>query len=122
MAGRSGLGAVNQSMNVMSQMTPSNLSCWNTFLDEQTNRAAISNVRQISGMAFYQRDNRWVDSRLVNEGKTVEPAKAVEFGSAEIHRPAERLAAEGRQGGIAPRSDSLLQVNGEPVWIKRPRE
>ncbi|MCX8037474.1 MAG: hypothetical protein N3D11_10610 [Candidatus Sumerlaeia bacterium] len=82
----------------------------------------MANVQQIRDMAFYQRGNRWVDSRLVNEEKTVEPAKVVEFGSAKIHRLVERLAAEERQGAVVLRADILLQVNGEPVRIKGPRE
>ncbi|MHC4691172.1 MAG: VIT domain-containing protein [Planctomycetota bacterium] len=118
MRARSGKAAVNQSLNIIQQKEQTTLNFRNYNYDPQMNRVSIANVQQINDLAYYQRGNRWVDSRLVNEEDTVKPVKIIEFGSDEFMEIAEQLAKENRQGSIALAGDVLLLVNGEPVLIK----
>jgi Ca-activated chloride channel family protein len=115
---RSGIGAVNQSFNMIRQKDQTTLNVRNYNYDQQMNRVSITTVQQINDQAYYRRGNRWVDSRLVKEEETVVPVKIIEFGSEEFMEIAEQLAKENRQGSIALAGDVLLLVNGEPVLIK----
>jgi Ca-activated chloride channel family protein len=114
---RSGLGAVNQSVNFDFQKRQATLNMTNGFYDENMNRVSITTVQQINDQAYYRRGDRWVDSRLVNIETEVKPGKVIEFGSQEFVELAEELAKENRQGSIALAGDVLLMVNGEPVLI-----
>jgi Ca-activated chloride channel family protein len=118
MRDRSGIGSVNQSLNMIQQKDQKILNLRNYNYDQQMNRVEITTVQQINDQAYYRRGNRWVDSRLVKEEDTVEPARIIEFGSDEFMEIAEKLARENRQGSIALAGDVLLLVNGEPVLIK----
>jgi len=118
MRDRSGIGAVNQSLNMIQQKDQTTLNLRNYNYDQQMNRVSITTVQQINDQAYYHRGNRWVDSRLVNEEDTVVPVKTIEFGSEEFMEIAEKLAKENRQGSIALAGDVLLLVNGQPVLIK----
>ena len=89
----------------------------NAFLDEKLNRVSISSVQQVSDRTFYRRDNRWVDSRVLEQEKAA-PKKVIVFGSDEFQKLAERLAKEGRQGCVSLRGEVLLQVDGEMVLVK----
>ncbi len=120
MRSRAGLGAVNQSFNMIGQKRQKTLNIRNDFFDANMNRVSISTVQQINDRAYYRRGNRWVDSRLVGNEAQVSPKKVIEFGSREFIELAEKLASENRQGSIALVGDVLLQIDGEPVLIKRP--
>lgn len=117
---RAGLGAVNQSLNMIGQKQQKTLNIRNYFFDADMNRVSISTVQQINDRAYYRRGNRWVDSRLVSNEAQVKPTKVIEFGSKEFIELAEKLATDNRQGAIALVGDVLLQIDGEPVLIKRP--
>ena len=79
---RAGLGAVNQEFNNLRQMRQAELNASNTFLDENLMRVSITTVQQVNDRAFYQRGNRWVDSRIVAQENEIRPEKVIEFGSA----------------------------------------
>jgi hypothetical protein len=115
---RSGLGGVNQSLNMMRQKEQKVLNVRNDFFDAQMNRVLVTNVQQINDRAYYRRGNRWVDSRLVSNETQIEPKRIIEFGSKEFMELAQKLARENRQGSIALRGDIFLLVDGEPVLIK----
>lgn len=114
---RAGMGAVNQSFNMVAQKDQRSLNMTNSFYDARMNRVSIATVQQINDQAYYRRGRRWVDSRLVNNESEVKPSKVVEFGSPEFVKLAEQLATENRQGSIALRGDILLVVEGEPVLV-----
>lgn len=120
MRARSGIDAVNQSLNLIQQRAQSTLNVRNEFYDRQMNRVSIANIQQINDRAYYLRANRWVDSRLVQKEAQIQPKKVIEFGSPEFIELAEKLAKEDQQGSIALRGDVLLLVDGEPVLVKAP--
>ena len=120
MRARSGIDAVNQSLNMIQQRAQATLNVRNEFYDQQMNRVSIANIQQINDRAYYLRANRWVDSRLVQKEAQIQPKKVIEFGSPEFIELAEKLAKENQQGSIALRGDVLLLVDGEPVLVKMP--
>ncbi|MBA7694182.1 hypothetical protein ES703_102789 [subsurface metagenome] len=120
MRDRSGLGAVNQSYNIIRQKGQLTLNMRNDFYDERMNRVSIANIQQINDRAYYRRGNRWVDSRVVENEAELKPKKVIEFGSKEFIELAHKLAAENRQGSIAFTGDILLLVDGEVVLVRTP--
>jgi Ca-activated chloride channel family protein len=118
---RSGMAAVNQSLNVKQQRSLSELNYRNMFYDEQLNEVAIRSVQQVNDKAYYRRGRQWVDSRLVGGAQQARPARVIAFGSREYFDLADRLARENRQGSIAMQGDVLLMIDGEPVLIEAPR-
>jgi len=122
MRNRSGKGAVNQSYNSVSMKSAGSLNYHNEYYDADMNRVSVANVQQINDRAYYRKNNRWVDSRLVNKKQSrIEPDKVIEFGTDEFFEFTERLAKDNRQGSIAVRGDVLLQVDGKTCLIKMPR-
>jgi Ca-activated chloride channel family protein len=122
MRARDGLGAVNQSFNMIQQKEQATLNMRNEFYDAKMNRVAITGVQQVNDQAYYRRANRWVDSRLVGQEKDIRPKRIIEFGSKEFIELADKLAKQNRQGSIALRGEVLLLVDGEPILIKSPTE
>jgi Ca-activated chloride channel family protein len=114
---RTGQGSYNQSLNNDFQRSQSNLNVRNAYYDENMERVAITSVQQVNDLAFYQRGNRWIDSRMANE-KTLEPTRVVEVGSDEFDRLVEQLAAENRSGALALRGEIMLRVDDEVVLVK----
>ena len=116
---RSGMGSWNQEFNKQEQAAQKCLNYGNGFLDEKLNRVSISSVQQINDRTFYRRDNRWVDSRVLGAQEKAEPKRVIEFGSPEFMKLADRLTQEGRQGSVSLRGDTLLQVDGDTVLVKK---
>ncbi|MCF7957503.1 MAG: VWA domain-containing protein [Phycisphaerae bacterium] len=121
MKSRSGMGGVNQSYNMIRQKDQSTLNRNNYFYDAEMNRVAVSNIQQINDRAFYQRNNRWVDSNLVKKDSTATPERTIEFGTDEFYELALKLAKDNRQGTISLRGDILLEVDGKAVLVKSPK-
>jgi len=115
---RVGMGSVNQSMNSAVQSVQAQVNYRNSFYDETMQRSQTAAVQQVNDRAFFQRGNRWVDSRVVERENTARPDKVVEFGSEEWRRLAERLASENRQGTLSLRGDVLMMVDSELVLVK----
>ena len=118
MRGRSGLGSVSQSYNMMQQKSQKTPNARNFFYDDQMNRVNVTTVQQINDRAYYRRGNRWVDSRLVSNEAQIQPKKIITVGSKEFIELAQKLAKNNRQGSIALRGDILLLIDGETVLIK----
>ncbi|HUW57836.1 MAG TPA: VIT domain-containing protein [Planctomycetota bacterium] len=118
MSTRSGLAAYNQSANLDYQNWQQELNARNRFYDAQMNRVTVTAVQQINDRAFYQRGNRWIDSRVINNEKLMKIDRVVEIGSPEFLELAERLAKEGRAGTISLKGEILLRDQGETVLAK----
>jgi len=117
---RAGKGAVSQSYNIALQKEAATMNYSNEYLDEDMQRVRITNVQQINDRAFYNRNNQWIDSVIVDKEKDIKPDKTIEFGSEEFFELAERLAKENRQGSIALRGDIVLSVDGQIILVKMP--
>jgi len=118
MSTRLGIGSVNQERNNDFQRRQQVLNGRNSYLDERMNRVQILQVQQVNDRAFYRRGSRWVDSRLVEQERTVKPTRVIEFGSKAFAELLATLAKENRQGTVALHGDILLIVDGTTVLVK----
>ena len=118
---RSGMGGSNQSSNLLRQKAQTSLNYDNGFLNEQLQRVRITTVQQINDLAFFRKNNRWIDSRLVKNEGEVTPDRVIEFGSEAYFKLAEQLADQGRQGSITFDTDVLLWIDGDAVLVKKAR-
>ena len=113
---RSGKGAVNQDMNLNFAKNQTSLNRSNAYINAELEHVTITNVQQINDRAFYFRNNRWIDSRLVSLER--KPDHVLRFGSDAHLDLVERLAKENRQGCMALKGGILLQVDGDIFEIK----
>jgi len=118
-ATRSGLGAVNQAMNVNAQMQQRVLNNDNRYYDENMNRVAITEVQQVNDLAFFRRGTRWVDSRLATVAEQT-PDRVVEWGSPAFAELVARLAHDNRSGSLALAGEILLRVGDQRVLVRGP--
>ncbi|MBN2589354.1 MAG: VWA domain-containing protein [Sedimentisphaerales bacterium] len=124
---RTGRGGLSQGFNMGAQREQKTLNYDNGFINENFDRVSITNVQQINDMAYYFKNNRWVDSRLVESESNITPDKVIEFGSDEYFELARKLAAQGRQGSMALGGgrggrggfgDVLMKVDDQSVLIR----
>ena len=114
---RSGAASTNQDLNRVRQESQISLNSRNYYCDQNLHRVAIATVQQVADRTFYRRENRWVDARIVDREKTVQPRRTVRFGTTESHALLKRLTAEGRQGCVLLRGEIVLEIDGEPVLV-----
>ena len=117
---RSGMGGVTQNVNVTTQSTQTSANRSNNFLLQNMQRVEITNVQQITDRTFFRRNDRWVDSSVLDREKTLKPDQTIEFGTPEFYKLVDRLVSEGRQGILALSGEMLLSSHGRTVLIKAP--
>jgi Ca-activated chloride channel family protein len=138
---RSGAGSVNQESNIQSlkdagreQLSlaqidaaappaamPAKASATQWYMDSSLKKVEVNTIRQIGSQSFYNRQNRWVDSRLL-EKDSEKPDSTITFGSPEYLALAQDLAATNEQALLAQDGDILLLVKGKRVLIKAATE
>ncbi|NLX04174.1 MAG: VWA domain-containing protein [Phycisphaerae bacterium] len=117
---RSGMGAVNQELNLARQKSQKTLRYDNAFIDRQLNRVAVADVQQVNDVALYRRGKNWVDSRVAAKAQQPQPQRTIRFASDEFFDLAQQLADENRQGAIALHGDILLEIDGQTVLVQGP--
>ena len=117
---RSGMGGVTQGSNMSMQRSQSSANRSNAFLQQNMERVEITNVQQITDRTFFRRDNRWVDSSVLDREKNLKADRTVEFGTPEFYKLVDRLVSEGRQGILALSGEMVLSIDGKTVLIKAP--
>lgn len=118
---RSGRAAIAQSANTRGQANQQRVNRRNRIVDATMKEIEIRGVAQIADRAFYQRGERWVDSRLPRTQDPLPPDEVVSFGTPRHDALVGRLTAQGRQGVVALRGDLLLELDGKRVLILGPR-
>ncbi|UCG58585.1 MAG: VWA domain-containing protein [Phycisphaerales bacterium] len=119
---RSGGGGVNQSINLREQRNQEVLNRDNSYVDQYMQTVRVTNVQQVSDLAFYFRDEMWVDSRLVSDDLELDTVTRIDFGSVAFMQLVKELTSRGRQGVLSFGNDVLLQVGGEPLLVRMPAE
>jgi Ca-activated chloride channel family protein len=117
---RSGMGAVNQAVNVQAQQAQVTLNRSNAFLDQNMNRVQVTRVQQIADQAFFQQGRRWVDARVLNSRAGDQPDQTVTIGSPEFMELVDRLTTENRQGVLSMSGEILVNVDGRKILISGP--
>jgi Ca-activated chloride channel homolog len=117
---RSGMGGVNQMVNGGAMRSQSQLNIDNGYYDQNMNRVSVTTVQQVGDLAFYQRGNRWVDSRLVTDPARQAPVETVVIGTEAYRALTTRLAGENRAGAVSLSGEILIQIDGKPILIRAP--
>ena len=115
---RFGKSAVNQGRNFNRRKVQTVVDYSNSFWNENSERVSFHAVQQVCDRAFFQRGGQWVDSNLIGEALSIEPASTIQFGSADHKAILKVLVSQGRQGLLALEGDILLQFEGKSVLIK----
>ena len=119
MRSRSGYGGVNQSYNLGYQKSQSRLNPDNSYYDEQMNRVSVTSVQQINDRAYYRRNNRWIDSRLVTKkAKEIKPDRIIDFGTKEFFDLLEKLAKDNRQGEVAMTGEVVIILDNKTILVR----
>lgn len=118
---RSGRAAIAQSQNARSQSSQQRGNRRNRMVDATLKEVEIGGVAQIADRAFYQRGERWIDSRLPRSQDATPPDEIATFGSERHDAIFRTLLAQGRQAVIALKGDLLLEIDGKRVLLLGPR-
>jgi Ca-activated chloride channel family protein len=115
---RSGRGGVTQGVNMSAQRMQASANRSNFYFNQNAERVEITSVQQITDRTFFKRNNRWVDSSVLDREKNLTPDQTVEFGTPEFYKLVDRLVSEGRQGILALSGEMLLSIDGKTVLVK----
>ncbi|MFC1652718.1 VWA domain-containing protein [Planctomycetota bacterium] len=115
---RSGKRGINQSLNLDRQRSQVVLNSRNSYLSPEMEEKQEMRIQQINDLAFYQRGNQWLDSRLIHRSDLT-PTRTVSFGSEAYLDLAEQLARSGRHGSLLFTTDILLLLDNDIILVKR---
>jgi Ca-activated chloride channel homolog len=121
-SGRSGSGAVSQSMNNAMQRSQDVLNRDSSYLNSSMERTRIVNAQQANDLTFFFKDGWWIDSRLADIQDQLDPDRTVVFGTDEFFDLGLDLALENRQGALAFAQDTVILVGEMIVLIDVPEE
>ena len=129
-AGRSGTGGVNQEANLQRLMpmrapsgggrggvTAAPAPTTQAYLDADMKKVEVHTIQQNADRAFYFRNNRWVDSRLI-EKEQEKPDVTIELGTPAYSRLVDELVAEGRQSILANQGEIYILHQNQRVLVK----
>ncbi|HYE61912.1 MAG TPA: VWA domain-containing protein [Phycisphaerales bacterium] len=123
MPARSGAASVNQELNVTKQAAePAPAGNYRYYAADAAGNVQLQEVATVQNVAdrtFFQRDNRWVDSQVL-QSESQKPDRTIEFGSDEYLALMNDLARDNRQSVLALGGEVLLQVGKERVLVKAP--
>jgi len=114
---RTGKGALNQAWNQQSMKGKSTLAYTNRYFDADLNAVEITSVQQLCDRAFFRRGDKWIDSRLVASGRSLEPDEVVILGTPEHAALLQRFVREGRSGILSLKGMIVLDVDGRTVLV-----
>ncbi|MBS0197137.1 MAG: VWA domain-containing protein [Planctomycetes bacterium] len=132
MPARAGGGGVNQELNLKAlasagdagqgkdASTKSNAAPGRvSYMDDKMRSVEVRGVLQVGNSTLYQRNNRWVDSQIMDQDDA-KPDRTVEFGTEEYLRVVEQLQKENRVAMLAQGGEVLVQLGKERVLVKQP--
>ena len=123
-AKRDGIGAVNQSLNIVASKSQINDNRRNGYYDDSMNRVEIANVQQIGNRAFFQRNGQWIDSRAFNSKNgtettdSVTPDETVVVGTESYRALVEKLAASNIEGMTSLTGEIIVVIDGKTICVK----
>jgi Ca-activated chloride channel family protein len=121
---RSGLAAVNQSLNLKAAQVQACSNSDNRYWDANMNEQRVTSVMQVADQTLFCRSGKWIDSRLVDKPELEKPDVTIAFGSPEHFALVRKLAATdgggGRQAILALRGAVYIMVDGQRILICAP--
>jgi len=122
---RSGISAVNQSLNLGILKSQNVLNRDNLYLDRNMDEVRTTTIQHINDatLYFHYGEGIWMDSQLLfppaDPNAPVEIV-VVEFGTPEFMELADRLAVQGRQGFLGMPQHITLWESGNILKVKMP--
>ncbi len=118
---RVGGGAISQESNLGVMNAPATPMATKAagYVDKDQNQVEVKRVAQLADSCFFQRNNRWVEARLL-EMEAQAPDRTIEFASDEYIALMNDLAKEGRQNVLAQTGEIYLLVKKQRVLVKGP--
>ena len=113
---RTGVGAVNQSLNAIG-MNSATANLGNRYWTADMKQASITTVQQCQNRAYFRKGDRWIDNQLIDE-KDVQADRTIELGSREYFELVWKMVDLNRNGELALAGDVLVEVKGERILIK----
>jgi Ca-activated chloride channel family protein len=122
---RSGISAVNQSLNLGILKSQDVLNRDNLYLDRNMNEVRTTTIQHINDATLYYNysEGIWLDSQLLlppEDPNAPVEIVVVEFGSPEFMELANRLAVQGRQGCLGTPQHITLWDSGNILKVKMP--
>lgn len=107
---RTGMAATNQVINKGSaKLAKGTVNMANTYVDEEMNVVEIHSVQQVADLALFRRDDRWVDSRILDSAETETPDLVVKLGTVEYDNLVRELVTLNREKVLALSGEILVQ-------------
>ena len=117
-AERSGRGAVNQSHNFAQQQRQTHSNARNAYLDENMNRVEIATVQQIQDRTFFRRNNRWVDTRILENEEEIKADVVITDRGEAFDVLVELLAKKGITGIFSLEGAVIFEIDGKVYYLK----
>jgi Ca-activated chloride channel family protein len=115
---RTGPEAVRQALNTQAQMSQVTLNRGNQFIAVNQTQTDILSIQLANDLTFFKKDGKWVDTRLLVDGKAVRAARTVKMGTPEFVKLMEELTSQGRGGFATLRGEAIVLFHGEPVLVE----
>jgi Ca-activated chloride channel family protein len=115
---RWGTGAVRQQMDLEAKQSALRAPSNAYYMNENLQRQEVTNVLYYGDLAFFMRNNRWIDSRLLTD-EDAKPDSEIRFGSTEYFELAQKLASSGRQNALTFDKDAVILVDQKRILIRR---
>ncbi|CAN5768545.1 hypothetical protein BH11PLA1_BH11PLA1_04340 [soil metagenome] len=123
-ADRDGAGSVNQESNLGAMSAAPRESAKKavlenrqTYLADDMTRRELTNVQTVNDRAFVQRNNRWIDMRMLAL-ESEQPQQIVEFGTPEYFAVARKLSASNLAGALSLDGEVYLMVENQRVLVR----
>ncbi len=115
---RSGMGSVNQEMNVAPAAAAVVDAKRQAYYDASMNKQEISNVQSVNDRAFVFRNERWIDMRMLDQ-EALPPQVTVVVGTPEYFKVAEQLRVNNLAGALSLEGEIYVTLENQRVLIKQ---
>ncbi len=115
---RSGAASVNQEMNTREMERTALSAKSNLWLDAGMKAVEVRSVQMVNQNALFQRENRWVDARLLADAEKA-PERVVEFGTPEYAAAVDAMARENMLWAFTNAGDLYLLLEGKRTLVKQ---
>lgn len=116
---RTGAAGVSQELNTQALADNALALKSSAWRGADMKQVEVKTVQMVGQNALYQRENRWVDGRLLADADK-EPERVVEFGTPDYDRAVDAMAKEDLLWALTNTGDLYLLLEGKRTLIKQP--
>jgi hypothetical protein len=115
---RTGAGAANQVMNKQSsKLTGAKANITNGYVNADMEYVSVQTVQQTSDLAFFQRGDRWIDSRLIDTTEVPKADRTLAFGTDEFDVYVRQLTSRHHNDIFAVAGNLVFRDNDQVVLL-----